>query len=138
MIIQELLEQAKRVNGKYEIGRQYSAGNVSAAILAAKHKVYTGINIEITCGIGFCAEHSAIANMLKDRETRILASVAVLRDQILPPCGRCRELMMLINPENAGSDIYLAEKHFVKLAELLPHHWLDSSPPTSIAGRKSQ
>ena len=36
----------------------------------AAGKVCTGISLKLDCGIGFCAEHSAIAAMLKYRETR--------------------------------------------------------------------
>jgi hypothetical protein len=45
------------------------SGGVAAAILTASGAVYTGICIDARCGMGFCAEHSAVAEMLKARES---------------------------------------------------------------------
>jgi cytidine deaminase len=38
--------------------------------------IYTGICIDLGCGLGFCAEVAAIAQMLTHRETRIDEVVA--------------------------------------------------------------
>ena len=46
--------------------------------------------IDVSCGIGFSAEHAAIAEMLKHRETRIEMVVATREGgHIVPPSGRC-------------------------------------------------
>ncbi len=127
MSIAELIAHAKEVNGKFDVGRQYSAGNVSAAIETASGEVFTGISIEITCGGGICAEHSAIAEMLKSRYTHIARCVAILREQVVPPCGRCRELMILLDPRNKDTEIILDYDNTCKLSTLLPHHWLDTN-----------
>ena len=74
----------------------------------------------------FCAEHAAVAEMLKHRETEIAKIVAVTEKKILPPCGRCRELMLLTNPANSKTQVIVSEDRTVKLANLLPHHWLES------------
>ncbi|MBI4979888.1 MAG: hypothetical protein HZC28_20580 [Spirochaetes bacterium] len=66
MNIDELITHAKSVLGEFKLSNDYfRAGNVSAAILSSTGKVYTGICIDVACGIGFCAEHAAIAEMLK-------------------------------------------------------------------------
>jgi cytidine deaminase len=78
----------------------------------------------LRCGIGFCAEHSAVADMLKRHEARIRAVVAVNDDgAVLPPCGRCRELLYQIDPANLDADVVLGASEIVKLRELLPHPW---------------
>ena len=65
---EELFEAAYKIVGKYKLSNaDFSAGTVGSALLTAKGNVYTGINIEVACGMGFCAEHSAIAEMLKNR-----------------------------------------------------------------------
>src|SRR5215472_11500242 len=51
-------------------------GYVGAALVTDQGNVYTGINITLNCGIGFCAEHSAIAEMIKNGETKIRKIVA--------------------------------------------------------------
>ena len=59
------------------------------------------------CDLGFCAEHSAIANMILNGEYIIKKIVAVHKDKIYPPCGRCRELMYQLNRENREAEIIL-------------------------------
>jgi cytidine deaminase len=89
-------------------------------------RVYTGICLDLACGIGFCAEHAAIAAMLEHRESAIEAVVAVGTGVILAPCGRCRELMVQINPGNLDCQVVLGEDRMVALRSLLPEHWLDT------------
>ncbi len=101
----------------------FSAGDVGAALLTDKGSIYTGICIDVACGIGFCAEHSAIAEMLKHRETHIVAVVAVGDEAVMPPCGRCREFMMQIDERNADADVIVSADRVVKLRELLPFYW---------------
>lgn len=51
--------------------------------------VYTGVCIDIGCGMGFCAEHSAIAQMITNNESEIKMIIAMGEDDIIfPPCGR--------------------------------------------------
>ena len=44
------------------------------------------------CGIGFCAEHAAIIEMLKNDESRIVKIIETDKHGVTPACGRCREL----------------------------------------------
>ena len=124
MTTKELIEEARKVVGAYKLSNaDFSAGSVGAALLTAKGNIYTGINIEVACGIGFCAEHSAIAEMLKNRETEIKMIVATNSESIIPPCGRCRELMFQIDRKNLNTKVYLSEEKCVTLSELLPMRW---------------
>ena len=62
--------------------------------------------------------------MLKHHEARVRAVVAVNDDGVvLPPCGRCRELIYQIDPANLDTDVVVARDEVVKLRELLPHPW---------------
>ena len=122
----ELIKTAYEVTGVYKPSDECESGSVGAALLTSKGNVYTGGNIDCACGIGFCAEHSAIAEMLKHKESEIEMLVAVnLKKEIAPPCGRCRELIYQINRENAATTIILNEEETITLKELLPNHWLD-------------
>ena len=124
MNTKELIEEARKVVGKYELSNaDFSAGTVGAALLTTNGNVYTGINIEVACGIGFCAEHSAIAEMLKNRETQIEIIVSTNAESIIPPCGRCRELMFQIDNKNLNTKVYLSEEEYITLDELLPNRW---------------
>jgi len=120
----KLIEEAHKILGEYTLSSDhYSAGSVAAALLTSQGNIYTGINIDIACGIGFCAEHSAIAEMLKNRETQIEMIVAISDDSIRPPCGRCRELLFQIDTKNIHTKVYLSEEHYMTLDELLPNRW---------------
>jgi cytidine deaminase len=123
--IQELIEAAKRVQGAFTLREDsLEAGCVGAALRSARGRIYTGICMDLACGIGFCAEHSAIAEMLKHRETRIAAIVAVNAQGVIPPCGRCRELIAQLDEANSETAVILTPDRAVPLKELLPHYWL--------------
>ena len=126
MEIAELISEAKKYVGEFKLSSDWmTAGSVSAALSTPSGKIYTGICIDVASGIGFCAEHSAIAQMLKDRETRIEMVIAVdYEGRILPPCGRCREFMLLINKENENTRVVIEMEKTVPLKELLPYRWL--------------
>ena len=99
---------------------------VGSALITNDGRVFTGANLDLWCGIGFCAEHSAIANMVShSTETQIRTIVAHNGSQILYPCGRCRELMELIDIRNREyTDVIISETQKVKLKELLPGEWM--------------
>lgn len=123
----DLVSAARRVLGEFALGEGRSAGSVAAALRTEAGHIYTGISLNLACGIGFCAEHSAVAEMLKHRETRIAEIVAVGEEGIRPPCGRCRELMLQVSPANAHTRVAVAADKAVPLRELLPQHWLDEA-----------
>jgi cytidine deaminase len=43
--------------------------------------------------------------------------------KILPPCGRCRELLYEVNPRNLDTLVILAPDRAVPLSRLLPSPW---------------
>ena len=95
-------------------------GLVASAIYTNKRNIYTGVSIEVSCGMGFCAEHSAIAEMLKNKESKIDYIIAVSKNNIIPPCGRCRELIRQINKNNINTLVIISEEKIMQLSELLP------------------
>jgi len=99
-------------------------GLVSSALLTEKGHVYVGVNIDASSGMGFCAEHSAIAQMITNGESRIQKIVAVsVGGKIYPPCGRCREFMYRINYDNLDTEIMVDDDKIVKLSEILPYRY---------------
>lgn len=124
--IQHLIDLATPLLGELTLGRaDMSAATVAAAIQTRTGAIYTGVCIDVSCGMGFCAEHAAVAEMIKGRETEIALIVAVCDDGVLAPCGRCRELMMQVNPKNLDAEVVLPDLRTVPLRALLPHPWLD-------------
>lgn len=98
-----------------------TSGDVAAALVTAAGNLYTGVCVDAECGIGFCAENAAVAEMLKARESEVRMIVAVNRDgTVLSPCGRCRELLWQVDPRNAATWVVLGEGEGASLADLLP------------------
>lgn len=110
--------------------RDYSehctAGYVSAVIEGGNGKYYTGVNLDLACGLGFCAERNAAGNMVTEGERAVRRIVCVdRRGNLMTPCGSCREFLMLLSPANADAEflVGLSPQRTVRLAELLPHWW---------------
>ena len=124
MTVEALIKEAQKQLGEYRLSNDdYAAGSVSAALLSSEGNIYTGINIDVACGIGFCAEHAAVSQMIKHRETKIDMIVAVNADGIIPPCGRCRELLFQVNNANLKTKVYLSPEKYMTLDKLLPNRW---------------
>lgn len=119
-----LISAARAVVNPRRLSPTVEAGGVGAALVTMRGNVFTGVCIDAASGVGFCAEHSAIAAMVTAGESRILSIVAVDRDgSILPPCGRCREFVAQVDEGNADTRVVLPSG--VKtIHELLPDHWL--------------
>ncbi len=120
-----LIEKAKSVVNPRKI-RDFTVGDVGSALVTDKGNMYLGVCMDISSGIGFCAEHSAIAAMVTAGETRIAKIVAVWKDQegqtyILSPCGRCREFIHQINEHNLETDVIMDTDKVMRLADLLPY-----------------
>ena len=99
-------------------------GYVGAALVTSQGKIYTGVNINLYCGVGFCAEHSAVAEMIKNGETKIRRIVAATtKGNVLPPCGRCREMLYQIDESNLDTEIIIGDKDKQLLRHLLPKNW---------------
>ena len=121
-----LVAEARRVLGKFALVKpSISAGGVAAALETQAGHVYTGINLDLACGIGFCAEHSAVAEMLKARETAIRRIVAIDDEGVLAPCGRCRELIVQIDRRNLDCEVILPGNTDSRIGDLLPRAWLE-------------
>lgn len=120
-----LIEKAQAVINPKKVG-EYLVGDVGAALVTDQGNIYVGVCIDLASGIGFCAEHSAIAAMVTGGEYRIEKIVATWKNEqdelfVLAPCGRCREMMRKIDPDNMlNTDVIVAANKTVKLHELLP------------------
>ena len=123
--VQELIEAARAVQGTFELTKsEFTAASVGAALRTRSGHVFTGVSIHLACGVGFCAEHAAIAEMVKSREVEIATIVSVNASEVIPPCGRCRELMAQLSLKNGHTQVILPGMKALPLRELLPEHWL--------------
>lgn len=124
MEFNKLIEIAKDSLNPVKHNEFCESGGVACALVTDKGNVYTGVCIDVSSGMGFCAEHAAIANMITNRETRIDKIVAIgWNHRVYPPCGRCREFISQINTENSSTEILVDDNKVVTLKELLPYDW---------------
>ena len=123
---QDLIDRAASVLNPTKL-KDFLLGDVGCALETEAGNVYLGVCMDISSGIGFCAEHSAIAAMVTAGEFKIKRIVAVWRDEtglhVLSPCGRCREFMRQIDESNIHeTDVIMDVDKVLKLSELLPYH----------------
>ena len=132
--IAELIEKAASVVRPTRIG-DFTVGDVGCALVSEKGNLYLGVCIDVSSGMGFCAEHSAIAAMVTAGEFRIRKIVAIWKDDaqntyVLSPCGRCREFIRQIDPSNLATEVILDYDKSLTLADLLPYHdWFHKTEP---------
>ncbi len=120
----DLIFQARTLVKPVTLARpSEDAATVGCALQARDGHIYTGICIDLACGIGFCAEASAIANMIKGGETIIDHIVAVSKRGVLTPCGRCREMIVQVSEHNYKTLVVISETEAIPMSELLPRHW---------------
>lgn len=120
----QLRQRATAVLRPRQLSPFADAGGVASALVSAEGNVYLGVCIDTTSGMGFCAEHSAIAAMVTAGESRIATIVAVSHDgRTLAPCGRCREFIYQMHPDNADTRVLLSRGRVSTIRELLPEHW---------------
>lgn len=123
-----LYAAAAAVRKERRISDYVTCGEVSAAILSASGRIYTGVCIDTCSTLGICAERNAIFHMITNGESEIQKVIAILPDGSSgAPCGACRELMVQLMPEKyKGIQImmdYEAES-VVTLGELTPAWWI--------------
>ena len=97
--------------------------------LTKSGKIYTGVNIDTACSMGFCAEHAAAAAMVTAGECEIVAVAAVDdKGDVVPPCGRCRQFLVQLGPENEKAQVLVEKDKVMRLEELLPYDWRKIRP----------
>ncbi len=121
---QDLITKAHAFARPIQPSESCSAGGVAALIVAESGDEFTGICMEFSCSLGFCAEHAAVAEMLKHQQAKIKFVVAVdWSGKVLPPCGRCREMLWQLEPSNKDALVILNSQKAIPLHELLPFPW---------------
>ena len=124
-----LYEKAREAAGHRVLTPYTEAGSVGAAILTKSGKIYTGVNIDTACSMGFCAEHAAAAAMVTAGECEIVAVAAVDdKGDVVPPCGRCRQFLVQLGSENEKAQVLVEKDKVMRLEELLPYDWRKIRP----------
>ncbi len=124
MTFAELYQLVKSVLHPRRLSDFAEAGGVGAALLTGSGRVFTGVCIDTASSMGFCAEHAAAAAMITAGDNQVVRMVAVNWDgNVLPPCGRCREFISQLHPDNFKTEVMISSEKVVRLRELLPYDW---------------
>ena len=124
-----LLAEAKRAIVKARPVRLANTGDVGAALVTSKGRVYRGVCLGFYSGIGSCGEYQAVGSMISNGEKEVKAIVAVWYDRktgrytVIPPCGKCREMLWEIGKKGRDTEVIISATQKVPLRELLPHPW---------------
>ena len=122
---EKLITEAKKIANKRILSEYASCGHVGCALLTKAGNIYTGISIDSNCALGNCAEYAAIAEMLKNDESEVDKIVAYYaKGKIYAPCGRCRELIRMVNTKNLETKVMVEEDKIYKLKDLLPEMYI--------------
>ena len=125
----ELLEEAKQIVIKSRPVNLIDTGKVGSALITPKGSIFRGVSLGFYCGIGSCGEYQAIGSMISNGEKEIKTIVAVCygkktkKYKIVPPCGKCREMILQASKKNQNTEVIVSGAKKVKLKELLPYSW---------------
>ncbi|NNM48126.1 cytidine deaminase family protein [Knoellia koreensis] len=121
---EELIAAAAQALNPRQLADGSWVADVGAALEAVDGQIFTGASIGGYLAV--CAEQSAFTQLVSTTSPRIRRVVAVWRDpadgvlHVLPPCGRCREFMRVLDQANLDAQVILGPDHTRSLAELLP------------------
>ncbi|EDU59393.1 cytidine deaminase [Providencia stuartii] len=122
--MKHLVKIASRYAKPSIINDYIECGYVAAALEAEDGEIYTGISIDTACSLGFCAEHGAVAELLKAGKSVIKSMVTVdSAGNVVPPCGRCRELVSQLSNKNKQTLVGVDNETQVTLEQLMPYDW---------------
>ena len=125
MEFDELITFAQAKIAPRKLSPWAESGGVAAAILTREGNVFTGVCIDTSCSMGFCAEHAAAAAMITAGEHHIAKVVAVdWQGHPISPCGRCREFLSQLSEDNLSAQV-LTKAGSLSIAQLLPLDWKD-------------
>ncbi len=125
----ELIKRAEEIIQKSKPVNLIDTGDVGSALITSNENIYRGVSMGFYCGIGSCGEYQALGAMISNGEKKIKTIVAVLFDKktnkynVLPPCGKCREMMLQTSKENKNTEVIISKSKKVKLKDLMPHPW---------------
>jgi len=109
---------------------------VACALLTKRGNLFKWVCIDTSSSLWFCAEHTAISQMITQGESEIKKIVAVWKNKswelfVLPPCWRCREFIYQTNNKNIETIVIMGKEKTLRLKKLLPYYgqriWYDES-----------
>ena len=124
MTYEEMFKLAKEKINPVKLNKHCKISDTFCVLETVNGNQYTGVSLVATCGLGHCSEQAAITQMLNHDETEIRQILTLDKfGNLLPPCGRCLELITQINPKNVSAAVFVAENRAMTIKELYPLDW---------------
>jgi len=120
-----LIKIAENALNRHETNDGRVHGDVASAVIGKNGKIYTGVCVDLPSW-GLCAERSALAAMITDKQYDFQKIVAVWKSTktgklfVVPPCGHCRQFMAEISTANLEAEVLLGLNKSELLRNLLP------------------
>ncbi len=122
-----LIEKARDIIKKSKPVNLIDTGEVGSALVTLDENIYRGVSMGFYCGIGSCGEYLAIGAMISNGEKKIKTIVSVNdKGDVMPPCGKCREMMLQASKENKNTEVIISKSKKVKLKDVMPYHCGDA------------
>lgn len=119
-----LIERAAEALNPQLLGEGFWVADVGAAVEAEDGRIFTGACIGGHLSV--CAELGALSQLVAATTPRVSRMVSVWRDptdavlHVIPPCGRCREIIKCLSERNLETLVILGPEHTATLRDLLP------------------
>ncbi|XP_025199764.1 cytidine deaminase-like [Melanaphis sacchari] len=106
----------------------YSNFKVGAALRCDDGTIFSGCNVEnASYGLSICAERTVIVKAVSEGKTKFtkIAIAGLNKNQFVPPCGACRQVLSEFNNPNNDMIVYLYQPNgtnvvVTSVSELLP------------------
>jgi cytidine deaminase len=120
----ELIQKAKDIIEKSKPVNLIDTSEVGSSLITSRGNIYSGVSLGFYCGIGSCGEYQAVGAMISNGEKNIKTIVAVDDSgNVMPPCGKCREMMLQASKDNKNTDVIISRLKKIKLKDLMPYAW---------------
>ena len=119
------IQRAAEALNPQKLDEGFWVADVGAAVEAEDGRIFTGACIGGHLSV--CAELGALSQLVAATAPRVSRVVAVWRDpanavlHVIPPCGRCREVIKSLSEHNLETLVVLGPEHTATLRDLLPY-----------------
>lgn len=122
MEFKDLLNIARKSIDLKKVGENIKKGKAVCVLETENGNIYFGYSYGFS-GFGYCAEQTAILNMLHNKEYCIHKMVTLDSDgRVLTPCGRCSELISYT--QNSKNILVMVDdSNVVLFNDIYPYDW---------------
>lgn len=124
----EMLNAAKAIMNRKKNNQYTKISDTACVMETVDGNIYSGVSLVARCGLGYCSEQACLTQMINNGETKILRFLTMnYKGELIPPCGRCIELMLQVDVYNKNTTFYIEDGVEKKLKDVFQVDWKASS-----------